>query len=61
LTSTPTSIAAHTIDVVPTGGNTVIYADASAKSETISNGHEDMQINLTGVTAPNSSDFILHH
>src|SRR5262245_37184194 len=28
LTSTPTSIAPHTIDVVTVGGNTVVYADA---------------------------------
>jgi Ca2+-binding RTX toxin-like protein len=61
LNSTPNSIAPHTIDVVTTGGNTVVYADASGKSETVSNGHEDMQINLTGVTSLTLSDFILHH
>src|SRR5262249_22995275 len=61
LTATPSSIAPHTIDVVTVGGNTVVYANASGKAETISNGHEDMQINLTGVTSPTLSDFILHH
>jgi Ca2+-binding RTX toxin-like protein len=61
LTSTPTSIGPHTIDVVTIVSNTVVYADASGKSETLSNGHDDMQINLTGVTSPTLSDFILHH
>ncbi|WMT72033.1 DUF4347 domain-containing protein [Bradyrhizobium sp. Ash2021] len=61
LTSTPASIAAHTIDIVVIGGNTIVYANASAASETIGNNHEDMQINLTGVTSMTSSDFILHH
>ncbi len=61
LTSTPSNIAGHTIDVVTSGGNTVVYANASGSSESISAHHEDMQINLTGVTSPNLSDFILHH
>ena len=58
--ATPASIAAHTIDVVTIGGNTTIYANASNASETLSNSHEDMQINLTGVSSMSSSDFILH-
>ncbi|MFK4624025.1 putative delta-60 repeat protein [Bradyrhizobium diazoefficiens] len=58
---TPQSIAAHTIDVVIIGNNAIIYANESSKSETISNGHEDMQINLTGVTTMSASDFILFH
>ena len=57
---TPQSIAAHTIDVVITGNNAIIYANAGNNSQTISNGHEDMQINLTGVTIMSASDFILH-
>jgi hypothetical protein len=61
LTSTPSNIAAHTIDVVTSGGNTEVYANATASSESIKHHQEDMQINLTGVVAPNSSDFILHH
>jgi Ca2+-binding RTX toxin-like protein len=61
LTSTPTSIAAHTIDVLTIGGNTVVYADASGNTEAIGNGHEDMQIILTGVAHPTLSDFVLHH
>ena len=56
----PASIAAHTIDVVINGGSAVVYANASGLSETISNGHEDMQINLTGVTLMSASDFLLH-
>jgi Ca2+-binding RTX toxin-like protein len=58
--STPTSIAAHTIDVVTIGQNTIIYANASSLAETINNSHEDMQINLTGVTSLSASDFLLH-
>jgi hypothetical protein len=63
LTSTPTNIASHTIDVVTSGGNTVVYANATGSSESISGHHVnvDMQINLMGVTAPNSADFILYH
>jgi hypothetical protein len=61
LTATPSSIAAHTIDTVTIGGNTVIYANASNAPETINNNHEDMH-NLTGLnTHPVSGDFILHH
>ena len=60
LTATPTSIAPHTIDVVTIGANTTVYADASGKSESISANHQDMQINLSGVTAMSTSDFILH-
>jgi hypothetical protein len=61
LTSTPGSIAGHTIDVVTSRGSTIVYANATGSSESISSNHEDMQINLTGIIAPNSSDFILHH
>jgi hypothetical protein len=61
LTSSPTTIADHTIDVVTSRGSTVVYANATGSSESISANHEDMQINLTGVAALNSSDFILHH
>jgi hypothetical protein len=46
--------------VVISGGNAVIYANASGATETISNNHEDMQINLTGVTSLSASDFLLH-
>jgi beta-glucanase (GH16 family) len=61
LTSTPNNVAGHTIDVVTSRGSTVVYANATGSNESISANHEDMQINLTGVSAPNSSDFILHH
>ena len=61
LKSTPSSIAAHTIDVVTSGGNTEVYANATGSSELIKHHQEDMQVNLTGVAAPNSSDFIFHH
>jgi hypothetical protein len=56
----PASIVAHTIDVVIDGGNAILYGNASGLSGTISNGHEDMQNNLTGVTSMNASDFLLH-
>jgi type 1 secretion C-terminal target domain (VC_A0849 subclass) len=61
LTSTPNKIAGHTIDVVTSGGNTIVYTNATGSSENINGNHEDMQINLTGMVAMNSSDFILHH
>ena len=67
LASIPTTISGHTIDVVTVNGNTVIYANANGSNETIGNvhGHSslpvDMQINVVGATALNSSDFILHH
>jgi hypothetical protein len=61
LTSTPSNIAAHSIDVVASGGTTEVYANATGSSESIKHHQEDMQINLTGVVATNSSDFILHH
>jgi hypothetical protein len=61
LTSTPTSIAGHTIDVVASRGTTIVYANTTDSNESIKHHQEDMQINLTGVAAPNSSDFILHH
>jgi hypothetical protein len=61
LTSTPTSIAAHSIDVISSGGNTILYANASSATESISRNREDMQINLSGVTlsSANISNFIL--
>ena len=52
--STPASIAAHTIEVVTTGGNTVIYANATNKSESI--GSVDMEIHLAGKNAVLTSD-----
>ena len=63
LTSAPTSIAAHTIDVVISGGNAMVYANASGSTESISSFHGSvpMQIELVGVIAANLSDFILHH
>ena len=47
LPATPTSIATHTIDIVATGGNTVIYVNASGSAQTI--GISD-KIHLTNVT-----------
>jgi Ca2+-binding RTX toxin-like protein len=57
-TSTPASIAAHTIEIVTIGGNTVIYANATNAVE--STASADMEIHLTGVTNVTSTD-ILHH
>jgi Ca2+-binding RTX toxin-like protein len=59
LTSAPSSIAAHTIDIVTTGGNTVVYANSSNSSETL--GSASIEVHLTGVTSVTSADFILHH
>lgn len=61
-TAAPTSLDAHTIDIVTSGGNTVIYANAGALPETVGVGADIMEIQLTsptGVVA--QSDFILHH
>ncbi|TWB88471.1 putative secreted protein (type I secretion substrate), partial [Bradyrhizobium macuxiense] len=59
--SAPVNLAAHTIDVVISGGNAVMYANASGASESISAGGEDMQINLLGISSLTVNDFILHH
>jgi VCBS repeat-containing protein len=59
LTSAPENIAAHTIDIVTSDGNTVIYANSSGASETLANAN--MEIHLPSVTNATSSDFILHH
>jgi hypothetical protein len=59
LTSIPSTIAAHTIDIVTMNGNTVLYANASAATQSI--GGVDMEIHLNNVTNVQSTDFILHH
>ena len=58
LTAAPDSLAAHTIDIVTSGGNTVVYANASGATETLA--HVDMEIHLNNVTNVHSTDFILH-
>ncbi|HVO94115.1 MAG TPA: hypothetical protein VMT22_14790, partial [Terriglobales bacterium] len=58
LTSLPATLAAHTIDIVTMNGNTVIYANASAATQSI--GSPDMEIHLNNVTNVHSSDFIIH-
>ena len=58
LTAAPASVASHTIDIVTSGGNTVIYANATGTSETLA--HVDMEIHLHNVTNVSSTDFILH-
>jgi hypothetical protein len=57
--SAPASIAAHTIEIVASGGNTVIYANASNSAESLS--VVDTEVHLTGVTNMTSSDILLHH
>jgi len=57
-TSTPASLAAHSIQIIASGGNTIIYVNNSGFNEVI--GSLDMEIHLTGVTNVTSSD-ILHH
>jgi hypothetical protein len=56
--STPASIAAHTIEIVTSGGNTTIYANATNSSE--STASADMEIHLLGVTSITPTD-ITHH
>ena len=58
LTAAPDSLAAHTIDIVTSGGNTVIYANASGATETLA--HVDMEIHANNATNVHSTDFILH-
>jgi Ca2+-binding RTX toxin-like protein len=57
-TSAPPQIAAHTIEIVTSGNNTIVYANASSSAESLA--QVDMEIHLTGVTNLTSSD-ILHH
>ena len=59
LVSTPANIAAHTIDIVTTGGNTFIYANSTGAPEAIASA--SMEIHLPSVTGVTSADFILHH
>jgi hypothetical protein len=58
LASAPTTIAAHSIDIVTNGVNTIIYANASGAVENL--GSIDMKIHLANVTNIHSNDFILH-
>jgi hypothetical protein len=60
LASAPASIAAHTIDIVTSGGNTQIYANATGASESIAGKHADMEIHLVGVSLT-ATDLLLHH
>ncbi|WP_186467467.1 Ig-like domain-containing protein, partial [Bradyrhizobium stylosanthis] len=57
-TSAPAQIAAHTIEIVTSGGNTIIYANATNLAQNLS--AVDMEIHLTGVANLTASD-ILHH
>ena len=59
LTSMPSTIGAHTIDIVTMGGNTLIFTNASAATEAIAGA--DMEIHLNNITNVQSSDFIIHH
>ena len=54
-TSAPATLAAHTIDIVTSGSNTVIYANSTGMM-----ANADMEIHLTGTTGVTSADFILH-
>jgi hypothetical protein len=59
----PIDIAAHSILVVSGHGDTIIYANASDLTESISTNGEDMGIIVTGVSldSSNAESFILHH
>ena len=56
-TQTPATIAARTIDVVTTGSDTIIYANASNATQSL--GSVDMEILVLGVTNLTSSDFLI--
>lgn len=58
LSSAPPTVAAHTIDIVATGSDTVIYANASTAIE--STGNADLEIHVMGVTTLTALDFLLH-
>ncbi len=58
LTAAPDSLAAHTIDIVTSRDNTVVYANASGATETLA--HVDMEIHVNNATNVHSGDFILH-
>jgi len=60
LSSTPSIVAGHTIDVVTSGGNTIVFANATSSNQSISASFEGMEIKLLGVGL-HSADFILHH
>jgi hypothetical protein len=45
--STPKSIAPHTIELVNVGADTIVYANASGSNETLA--HADMEIHVLGV------------
>lgn len=57
-TSTPSTIAANTIELVTTGGNTIIYANATGASQ--STVAADMEVHLIGVTNVTAAD-VLHN
>jgi Ca2+-binding RTX toxin-like protein len=55
--SAPPQIAAHTIEIVTSGGDTIIYANASDSPESLAN--VDMEVHLTGVSNLTSFDIVL--
>ena len=57
-TSIPLTVSANTIALVTTGGNTIVYANASSVVETTAAA--DMEVHLLGATNMSASD-ILHH
>ncbi|MEJ2376012.1 MAG: hypothetical protein P8Y71_11555 [Pseudolabrys sp.] len=57
--SSPVSIAAHTIDILASAGETVIFANASDTAQAVD--AIDMEIHLAGGSQVASNDFILHH
>jgi hypothetical protein len=59
LTTTPSSIAGHTIDLVQSGGNTEVYANAGWGTETVP-AQANMEIHLVGVSLT-ATDLILHY
>jgi Ca2+-binding RTX toxin-like protein len=57
------TLAAHSVGWITSGGNTIVYVNDTANAETITAGATytaDMEIHVTGVTSLTSSDFLLH-
>ena len=59
VSSAPTTIAPHTIDVLTSGDQTIVYANASAFQQNIADA--DMEIHLANAPHITANDFILIH
>ena len=58
LQSTPSTLAAHSINIVTINGDTIVYANAGAAAESVTQA--DIEVHLKGFVHLSASDFILH-